>query len=80
MLLKATARVPEKFGEGSRTRRGGLHAARVTRTAQRPGRASFLLETIRQINGAPVTNPPCTMGVCGCMRVVAKNKPRIEAG
>jgi hypothetical protein len=41
------------FGRGARER-----------TAQEPGRVSFLLETIRQIYGAPVTNPPCTVGVC----------------
>lgn len=41
------------FGRGARER-----------TAQEPGRVSFLLETIRLINGAPVTNPPCTVGVC----------------
>jgi len=65
---------PNEVGEGCRTRRGGLHAARVTRTTQKPGRASFLLETFRQIYGAPVTNPPCTLGVCERAFDVAKNK------
>jgi len=33
------------------------------RTAQEPGRVSLLLGTLRQIDGAPVTNPPYTANV-----------------
>jgi group II intron reverse transcriptase/maturase len=51
----------------------------LERTAQKPGRVSLLLETIRQINGAPVTNPPCTVGVCKRASAVAKNK-RLRRG
>ena len=43
------------------------------RTAQKPGRVSLFLETIRQINGAPATNPPYTARVRGCPGAVAKN-------
>jgi hypothetical protein len=44
------------------------------RATQEPGRASFLLETTRLIDGAPVTNPPCTADVCEGTPAVVKNK------
>src|SRR6266542_3233190 len=72
-FLKATVSLP-CFGRGGATPGVVFGCGAFERTAQEPGRASLLLETIRQINGAPVTNPPCTARVRGCRRAVAKNK------